>query len=222
MRKTLGTLLIASTAVVFTGCSTVNPFTGESKSSHTLKGSTIGAAVGAVVGLAVGKDAKSRRQYATIGAAAGAATGGGVGYYMDVQEAKLRQQLEATGVSVIRDGDNVILSMPGNITFASDSTSVSGQAQEILKSVSLVLKEYSKTAIVVAGYTDSTGSASYNQLLSQQRAQSVSNVLMGYGVALNRLHVQGFGPNNPIATNDTPEGRAINRRVELTLVPTEQ
>jgi outer membrane protein OmpA-like peptidoglycan-associated protein len=214
--------LLASVGIAFSlmACSTINPYTGEKKTSHAVKGTTIGAAAGAVLGLVAGKDAKSRRQYALIGAGVGAATGAGVGVYMDVQEAKLRQELEATGVSVIRDGDNIILSMPGNITFPSDSSSINEGAREILNSVSKVLKEYKKTNIAIAGYTDSTGNAAYNQLLSEKRAQTVANILMDFGVDRKRVFSQGFGIQNPIASNDTAEGRAQNRRVELALVPT--
>lgn len=213
--------LLASVGIAFSlmACSTINPYTGEKKTSHAVKGTTIGAAAGAVLGLVAGKDAKSRRQYALIGAGVGAATGAGVGVYMDVQEAKLRQELEATGVSVIRDGDNIILSMPGNITFPSDSSTLNAGARDVLNSVSKVLKEYKKTNIAVAGYTDSTGNASYNQLLSEKRARTVADTLMDFGVARDRVFAQGFGIQNPIASNDTPEGRAENRRVELALVP---
>ncbi len=213
-------LASAFMAFALVACSTINPYTGEKKTSHAVKGTTIGAAAGAVLGLAVGKDADSRRKYALIGATAGAATGAGVGVYMDVQEAKLRQELESTGVSVIRDGDNIILSMPGNITFASDSAALYDGSREILNSVSKVLKEYKKTNIAVAGYTDSTGQASYNQLLSEKRARSVADVLLDFGVDRNRVYSQGFGIQNPIASNSTVEGRAQNRRVELALVPT--
>lgn len=211
-------LLATGIAFSLAACS-INPYTGEKKTSHAVKGSTIGAAAGAVLGLAVGKDAKSRRKYALIGAGVGGATGAGVGVYMDVQEAKLRQELEATGVSVIRDGDNIILSMPGNITFPSDSSTLNAGAKDVLSSVSKVLKEYKKTNIAVAGYTDSTGNASYNQLLSEKRARTVADTLMDFGVARDRVFAQGFGIQNPIASNDTPEGRAENRRVELALVP---
>lgn len=213
-------LASAFMAFALVACSTINPYTGEKKTSHAVKGTTIGAAAGAVLGLAVGKDADSRRKYALIGATAGAATGAGVGVYMDVQEAKLRQELESTGVSVIRDGDNIILSMPGNITFASDSAALYDGSREILNSVSKVLKEYKKTNIAIAGYTDSTGQASYNQLLSEKRARSVADVLLDFGVDRNRVYSQGFGIQNPIASNSTVEGRAQNRRVELALVPT--
>jgi outer membrane protein OmpA-like peptidoglycan-associated protein len=219
--KTLGILSLTA-AIALAGCSTVNPYTGEKQTSDATKGAGAGAVAGALLGLATGHDAKSRRKNALIGAGVGAAAGGGIGYYMDVQEAKLRQQLQATGVSVTRNGNNIVLNMPGNITFMTNSSNVSANAKNVLNSVSLVLKEYSKTNIVVAGYTDNTGSDNYNQMLSQQRAQSVANVLMDDGVAHTRLRVQGYGEANPIASNGTPEGRAENRRVELTLIPTEQ
>lgn len=208
-------------ALSLAACTTINPYTGESQTSNAAKGTAIGAVSGALVGLAAGKDAKSRRNYALAGAGVGAATGAGVGVYMDTQEAKLRQELASTGVSVIRDGDNIILSMPGNITFPTDGSNVTTGARDILGSVSKVLKEYKKTSITVAGYTDSSGKAAYNQLLSEKRAQSVADSLMDFGVERKRVHVQGFGSANPIASNSTPEGRAQNRRVELALVPTE-
>lgn len=215
--------LAITSALVFSlaACTTINPYTGEKKTSSAVKGTTIGAVAGAAVGLAVGKDAKSRRKYALIGAGAGAATGAGVGVYMDTQEAKLRQELEETGVSVIRDGDNIILSMPGNITFPSSGATLNANAHEVLGSVTKVLQEYKKTNITVAGYTDSSGNATTNQLLSEKRAQAVADVLLDGGVDRKRVFVSGFGSDNPIASNDTAEGRAENRRVELALVPVE-
>lgn len=220
MFKVLGMFTLAA-ALTMAGCTT-NPYTGERQTSKAVKGAGIGALAGAAIGVATGKDAESRRKNALIGAGAGAVVGGGVGAYMDVQEAKLRQQLEATGVSVTRNGNEIVLNMPGNITFASDSANVSGNASEVLRSVSLVLKEYKKTSIVVAGYTDSTGQAKYNQLLSQQRAQSVANELMNNGVDSGRVQARGYGASNYIASNDSAAGRAQNRRVELTLIPTDK
>lgn len=220
MYKALGIFALAA-AVSLAACTT-NPYTGERQASDAAKGAGYGAIAGALIGVATGDTAEERRKRALIGAGAGAAIGGGVGAYMDVQEAKLRQQLQATGVSVTRSGDNIILNMPGNITFASDSANVSSNAQNVLGSVALVLKEYNKTNIVVAGYTDSTGDAKYNQMLSQQRAQSVANVLMNDGVTHGRVRVQGYGEANPIASNSTPAGRSQNRRVELTLIPIQQ
>ena len=142
-----------------------------------------------------------------------------MGYYMDVQEKKLRDKLQATGVSVTRSGDNIILNMPGNVTFDTDQSDVKSNFRPVLESVSEVLKEYKSTMIQVAGHTDSTGGERYNLLLSQQRAQSVANVLSSYGVETVRLDVVGFGETQPIANNGTAQGREQNRRVELTLLP---
>ncbi|NQY84197.1 MAG: OmpA family protein, partial [Alcanivorax sp.] len=133
-----------------------------------------------------------------------------------------RQKLEGTGVSVTRNGDRIILNMPGNITFATDSTEVQGNFRPVLDSVSEVLKEYKSTMIQVAGHTDSTGGDRYNLLLSQQRAQAVADVLSGYGVQAVRMDVVGFGETQPIADNGSASGRQQNRRVELTLIPYEE
>lgn len=205
--------------VALAGCTTVNPYTGEQETANATKGAGIGAAVGAVAGAATGDDARDRRRRALIGAGLGAIAGGSVGYYMDVQEAKLRQKLKGTGVSVTRDGDNIILNMPGNITFQTDSADLNPRFHDVLDSVYEVLAEYQKTLIEVDGYTDSTGGAAYNQALSQRRAQSVASYLVRRGIEQQRTLVQGFGETQPVASNATAEGRARNRRVELTLVP---
>jgi outer membrane protein OmpA-like peptidoglycan-associated protein len=122
-------------------------------------------------------------------------------------------------VSVTRVGDNVILNMPGNVTFAFDRAEIDSSFYEVLNSVALVLQKYDKTVVEVAGHTDSVGSEAYNQTLSEQRAQSVTSYLKGQQIDPRRLIVIGYGENRPIADNATPEGRALNRRVELTLVP---
>ncbi|HKE43522.1 MAG TPA: OmpA family protein [Steroidobacteraceae bacterium] len=141
---------------------------------------------------------------------------------MDVQEAKLRQQLQGTGVSVTRMGDNITLNMPGNITFKTDSADLNANFFKVLDSVGLVLKEYEKTIVEVAGHTDSTGSTEYNQGLSERRAQTVAQYLEGKGVIEQRVITIGAGEAHPVATNDTAEGRQLNRRVELTLAPITQ
>lgn len=218
MKKVIGSALVAA-AVVTSGCATYNPYTGEKQTSKATTGAAIGAAVGAIIGVATSDNAKERKERALKGAGIGAITGGGVGYYMDVQEAKLRQKLEASGVSVTRDGDNIILNMPGNITFDTNQTNVKESFKPVLDSVAEVLKEYKSTMIQVGGHTDSTGSDQYNLQLSQNRAQSVANVLIGFGVEPVRTDVVGFGETSPIASNSTESGRAQNRRVELILVP---
>ena len=215
-------LVVAAAAVGLAGCQTTNPYTGEQQTSKAAKGAGIGAAAGAVVGLITGDDSKERKERALIGAGVGAIAGGSVGYYMDVQEAKLRQQLQGTGVSVTRMGDNITLNMPGNITFKTDSADLNSSFFSVLDSVSLVLKEYEKTIVEVAGHTDSTGTDQYNQALSQRRAQTVATYLTGKGVLDQRIITVGAGEGHPVASNDTPEGRQLNRRVELTLAPITQ
>ena len=210
------TLAVVAAAVGLAGCQTTNPYTGEQQTSKAAKGAGIGAAAGAVVGLITGDDSKERKERALIGAGVGALAGGSVGYYMDVQEAKLRQQLQGTGVSVTRMGDNITLNMPGNITFKTDSADLNSSFFSVLDSVSLVLKEYEKTIVEVAGHTDSTGSDQYNQALSERRAQTVATYLGGKGVMQQRMITIGAGEGRPVATNDTADGRQLNRRVELT------
>jgi outer membrane protein OmpA-like peptidoglycan-associated protein len=197
-------------------CTTVNPYTREAQTSKAVKGAGIGAAAGAVAGLLTKGD---KLENALIGAGVGALAGGGVGYYMDVQEAKLRQRLEGTGVSVTRVGDNITLNMPSSITFALNSADLNSQFFSALEGVGVVLKEYNKTVIEVAGHTDSSGSDSYNMQLSQRRAQAVAGYLASQGVKNERLITVGAGEAHPIASNDTEQGRSANRRVELTIVP---
>jgi len=201
------------------GCYTYDPYTGEKKVSDTTKGAGIGAAVGAVAGLLTGGNAAAHRKNALIGAGIGALAGGAVGNYMDRQEAKLRSQLAGTGVSVTRMGDNITLNMPGNITFASDSAELNPSFYNVLNSVNIVLKQYEKTLVEVAGHTDSTGASEYNQKLSERRANSVAQYLEGQGLRSDRVITVGAGETHPVATNDTAEGRQANRRVELTLTP---
>ena len=212
-------LATAVLAVFFSGCTTLDAYTREEKTSKATKGALIGAAAGAVVGLISGDDAVERRQRALIGAGVGALAGGSIGLYMDKQEAKLRAELEGTGVSVTRIGDNITLNMPGNITFATNSSDLSPAFFDVLNSVSKVLAEYDKTVVEVAGHTDSTGTEEYNQSLSERRATSVSTYLQGQGVMAQRLITVGMGELRPVADNGTPDGRQANRRVEITMVP---
>jgi outer membrane protein OmpA-like peptidoglycan-associated protein len=205
--------------VMLGGCQTLDPYTQESKTSRATKGAVIGAAAGAVAGLISGDDAVERRQHAMIGAGIGALAGGAVGGYQDRQEAKLRAELQGTGVSVTRIGDNITLNMPGSVTFGTDSSDLSPAFFEVLTSVSKVLKEYDKTVVEVAGHTDSTGSDSYNQSLSERRAGSVAQYLRSNGIKNERLLTVGMGESRPVADNGSATGRQANRRVEITMVP---
>ncbi|MCG8370251.1 MAG: OmpA family protein [Proteobacteria bacterium] len=218
--RTGKTVLALAAAMVFvSGCKTLDAYTREEKTSSAARGALIGAGIGAVVGLISGDDAVERRQHALIGAGIGALAGGAVGYYMDRQEAALRAELEGTGVSVYRDGDYITLNMPGNVTFATDSSDLSPAFFEVLNSVGKVLDEYDRTVVEVAGHTDSTGSDRYNQGLSERRATSVAAYLQGRGVIRERLITLGMGEARPVADNGTAAGRQANRRVEITLVP---
>ena len=197
------------------GACTTNPYTGEEQASKAGMGAGIGAVTGGIIGAIAGDN----RNAILLGMGIGALAGGGVGYYMDKQEEKLRMQLQATGVSVTRNGDNIILNMPGNITFATDSSNISADFYSVLDSVALVINEFEKTYIDIYGYTDSTGSEAYNLTLSEKRASSVARYLESQKVVSQRIVTRGKGESNPVASNDTPEGRSLNRRVEIVLIP---
>lgn len=201
-------------ALAITGCTT-NPYTGEEEASNKAKGAGIGAAAGALIGALAG----GSRRSVLIGAGVGALTGLGVGAYMDKQEDKLRAQLQGTGVSVTRSGNNIILNMPGNITFAFGSSNINADFYQILNSVALVVNEFEKTYIDITGHTDSVGAADFNQQLSEKRASSVARYLESQQVLPQRIITSGMGLEAPVTSNDTPEGRAQNRRVELMLTP---
>jgi len=204
----------AATFFILTGCTTVNPYTNEQQTSKAAIGAGIGAVGGALIGAM-----KGDRKTALKGAVLGAGVGGGAGYYMDVQEAKLRQQLQGTGVSVTRVGDSIVLNMPGNVTFQTGNANINAGFYQVLDSVAVVLKEYDNTLVNIAGHTDSVGDAAYNQRLSEQRAGSVANYLRSQQVVAARLAIRGYGENSPVASNQTKQGRAQNRRVEITLTP---
>lgn len=222
--KTHLLVITLSSALSFSACTTFDPYTGEEKTSNTAKGAGIGAGAALVLSYLSNKDKRSgeRNKRMLRDAGIGAIAGGGVGYYMDTQEAKLRKQLRNSGVKVERDGDNINLIMPGNITFPTAGSALKSDFYEVLDSVALVLEEFDKTIIAVAGYTDSRGSESYNQNLSEQRANSVAAYLKGRKVNPARFEVVGFGERNPIADNNSESGRSLNRRVELTLLPITQ
>ncbi|MCW5723080.1 MAG: OmpA family protein [Devosia sp.] len=206
--------------LALSACTTTNPYTGQSQLSNTAGGTLLGAGggavAGAIVGAAVGGDP---RVGALIGAGVGGLTGGAIGNYMDQQEAELRAQLQGTGVSVTRVGDQVILNMPSNITFATDQSTVQPQFNQTLVSVALVLKKFNKTIVDVYGHTDSTGSNEHNLSLSQRRAVSVATILANQGIDQRRFYIEGKGPATPIASNATEQGRAQNRRVEIQISP---
>ena len=217
-------LIIAATAVaMLSGCATSNPYDnqGQAQSSggmnKTAKYGGLGALAGAVAGAAI--DHNHRGKGALIGAAVVGAASAGYGYYADKQEAALRASMANTGVEVQRQGDQIKLIMPGNITFATDSSAIASSFYSPLNNLANSLKQFNQSNIEIIGYTDSTGSRQHNMDLSQQRAQSVATYLTSQGVDQAHLSVRGAGRDQPIASNADVNGRAQNRRVEVNLKP---
>ena len=207
-------------ALAMTACTTTDPYTGETRRNNTGSGVLLGAAAGAALGyLTNTSDSEEGRTNALIGAGVGALAGGAIGNYMDRQEAEMRQALEGTNVGVRREGDELRMIMPGDVTFATDSSNIASQFYPILNDLASVLNQYPATYVDVIGHADSTGDAGYNQSLSERRAASVSNYLIAQGVMRDRFYVAGMGERSPIASNDTPSGRAQNRRVEILVRP---
>lgn len=211
-------LAAAVTALaLLAGCANNNPYDTQSQSqggmSKTAKYGGLGALAGAVAGAAI--DHNNRGKGALIGAAVAGAAAAGYGYYADKQEAELRRQMEGTGVEVQRQGDDIKLIMPGNITFATDSANIAPSFYAPLNNLANSFKQYNQNTIEIVGYTDSTGSRQHNMDLSQRRAQSVAGYLTAQGVDGTRLSTRGMGPDQPIASNSTADGRAQNRRVEI-------
>jgi outer membrane protein OmpA-like peptidoglycan-associated protein len=216
------TLALALT-IALTGCQATqrqNATTGESETNSATQGALIGAIAGAVAGAATGDDSKDRRKRALIGAAGGAAVGGGIGYYFDQQEAALRQELLNSGVQVERVGENqLLLRLENGIGFESGSYALEPSIHKTLRGVARLLVEYPDTSLVIDGHTDSTGSESTNQILSERRAESVRAFLISQDVAAGRAIARGNGERYPICDNGTSQGRACNRRVEIQILP---
>jgi outer membrane protein OmpA-like peptidoglycan-associated protein len=201
---------------LLSACTTTNPYTGEQQVSKTAGGAALGALAGAGVGLLAGGD---DRRNALIGAGIGALAGGGIGAFMDNQEAELRAQLQGTGVSVTRNGNQIILNMPSNITFATNQDAIQPNFYPTLNSVALVLNKYNQSLVDIYGHTDSTGDDGSNLALSQRRAQSVAGYLSSQRVDQRRFLVTGAGESQPVAANSNEAGRAQNRRVEIQISP---
>jgi outer membrane protein OmpA-like peptidoglycan-associated protein len=211
---------IALSGAALTAACTTDPYTGQRRINNTAVGIIGGALGGYLLGDLVG--GRGDRTEKVIGAGIGAIAGGAVGAYMDRQEADLRRQTAGTGVDVIRQGDDLILRMPSGITFPVDSSAIQPQFRSTLDGVSQTLVSYNQTYIDVLGHTDSTGSDAYNQALSERRARSVADYLSMRGVARARMGIRGYGETQPIASNETEEGRSQNRRVEIKVVPVTQ
>lgn len=204
-------------AMLATAACTTDPNTGKREISKAAIGGIGGALGGYLLGDLVG--GRHDRTEKILGAGIGAIAGAGVGSYMDAQERKLREQTAGSGVDVIRDGDNLLLRMPSGITFAYDRADVQPQFQPTLNEVASVLAQYPKTYIDVLGHTDSDGADAYNQGLSERRASAVAAYLSSHGVQSARIATRGYGETQPIASNATEEGKALNRRVEIKVAP---
>ncbi len=203
-------------ATFMVGCATLEPADDHTRAK---RGALIGAAIGTAAGLLSGDSAVERRQHAMIGAGIGALAGGAIGNYQDKQEAELRRQTAGTGVEVSRDGDVIKLNLPDGVTFDFNKTDVKPQFYSALSNIASTMKEYNQTIVEVSGHTDSIGTDAVNQRISEQRAQSVASYLQAQGVQRERFEIIGFGKRFPIADNSTESGRAMNRRVEIRLVP---
>ena len=215
LKNIIKKVLLLTSLITLTACTTTNPNTGAQEANRTGTGALVGAAAGAIAGGLIGDSKKA----AVIGAGVGALGGAAVGSYMDKQEQVLRTELEGTGVEVQRVGDNIKLNMPSSITFDTNQSVIKPEFYSVLNQISQTLSEYESTIVQIAGHTDSTGSSEYNQQLSVNRANSVSNYMLQNGIIYERIITTGYGESLPIADNATPEGRQANRRVEITLQP---
>jgi outer membrane protein OmpA-like peptidoglycan-associated protein len=199
-------------AVLLSGCSTINPYTGQTQTSDASIGTGIGAFSGAAIGALAGGG-----RGALIGGAVGAVTGGLIGNSLDQENNELRQRLVGTGVQVQQHGNYIQLVMASDVTFKTNQSDVRDGFYPTLSSVAVVLRKYDRTNIVITGFTDNVGAASYNQMLSERRAASVGSFLMSQGIIPNRIFTEGRGMRDPVASNATEAGRALNRRVVITL-----
>lgn len=216
LRQRLGLVAVIASLGVTSACVT-DPVTGEQRISKSAIGGIGGAVGGYLLGDIVG--GRRDRTEKIVGAGIGALAGAGIGAYMDRQERELRERTAGTGIEVDRRGDDLFLNMPSGITFDFDSASVRPEFRRTLDQVADTLGRYEQTYVDVYGHTDSVGSDAYNQTLSERRASAVASYLTSRGVQSARLATRGFGESEPIASNETEEGRAENRRVEIKLVP---
>ena len=214
------TLGVSAAALVAAGCTTTDPYRSNPPRNNTGTGAIVGAVAGGLLGyLTNTSDSEEGRTNALIGAGVGALAGAAVGNYMDRQQRELEQQLSGSGVGVAREGDTLILRMPSDVTFATASANIDSRFYAVLDDVAQVLNTYDQSIVDIVGHADSRGELAYNQTLSEQRASSVAGYLINRGVLRERLYVAGMGETAPIASNDTEQGRALNRRVEIVIRP---
>lgn len=206
-------------ALALSACATTDPYTGQPVRNNTATAAVVGALAGAGLGYLSNDKSEEGRENALIGAGVGALAGAAVGQYMDRQQAQLREQLAGSGVEVQRQGDNIVLNMPGDVLFAFNSDRIEPPFYGPLNALTQTIQQYPATYVDVLGHADSVGSDDYNQQLSERRASSVASYLIQQGVLRERLYVGGFGEQRPRADNASDAGRAQNRRVEVILRP---
>ncbi|MDB5136138.1 MAG: hypothetical protein JWP37_2741 [Mucilaginibacter sp.] len=211
MKITLYSLTLATACILNTGCHSLN---------KTQKGAAIGAGTGGIIGAFIGKSAGNTALGAIIGGAVGGTAGAFIGHNMDKQAAEIKQTVP--GATVVREGEGIIVKFDSGILFDVDKTDVKPAAQTNLQNLAASLQKNSETNILIIGHTDNTGSAAYNADLSVRRAGTVKSYLSSAGIDGSRLSTQGKGETEPIADNNTLEGRAKNRRVEIVIVANDQ
>ena len=217
-------LIVASVSIAAmlgaAACTTTDPYSSTPTRNNTGTGAIAGALSGALLGyLTNTSNGEQGRKNALIGAGIGALAGAGVGQYMDRQQRALEAELSGTGVGVARQGENLVLRMPSDVTFATNQSNLDSRFLPVLDDVARVLQEYDRSMVDVIGHTDSSGGDAINQPLSERRASSVASYLMDHGVIRERRYVAGNSSRTPIASNDTAEGKAQNRRVEILIRP---
>ena len=219
-KTAITSMFVACLALLASSCASYTGQTSDPNDpNRTRNNALIGAGIGAVAGLLSGSSATERRQHAMIGAGIGGLAGGAVGAYQDRQEAELRRQTAGTGIDVVRDGDVIKLNLPDGVTFDFNRTELKPQFYPALNNVAATLREYNQTIVEVSGHTDNVGTEAVNQRISEQRAQNVASYLIGQGLQRERFEVAGYNFRHPVADNSTEQGRALNRRVEIRLIP---
>lgn len=217
-------LLLAGTSIAIllggAACTTMDPYSSAPRRNNTATGAIAGALGGAALGyLTNTSNSEQGRKNALIGAGIGALGGAAVGAYMDRQQRELEAELSGSGVGVARQGDNLVLRMPSDVTFASNQSTITPRFNSTLDDVAGVLNRYDQSIIDIVGHADSDGADDYNLNLSRQRASSVAQALVSRNVLADRLYVDGRGESAPIASNASAEGKAQNRRVEILIRP---
>lgn len=212
-------LTLALVTVTALGACT-DPARFETEQPSQAKTSTIlGGVIGAMIGAAGGDDPADKRSDALKGAIIGATAGAIIGTELDRQAAALEASMGSDGVMIVNTGDRLIVTLPQDILFATDSTAIRTDLRSDLAALARNLQEYPNSSVRIVGHTDNVGSAAYNADLSLRRANAVANVLYSNGIRTSRIRTTGMGENQPVATNLTAEGRAQNRRVEIIILP---